>query len=76
MVEIKELSIVNDVLNEDRIGNENIYGVVRNQKNIRIFIDNEEKPTGVLVQGEEFNYIYSSSKEFIIKVRENIWGHG
>jgi hypothetical protein len=52
-------------LEEDLIQNLNILGIIENEVNIEIYVDNIKYPRGVLVKNGYFNFIYTKEDSFI-----------
>lgn len=62
-------NIIN-LLKEDLIWNQNIFAILENSKDFRVFVDDEVFPTGVVVNDGYYNYIYTKNDHFIEDVIE------
>lgn len=60
------------LLEEDKIMNLNIFGIIENCEDAKIYVDSIENPTGVLVNNGYMNYIYTNNDEFIDNVIDYI----
>ncbi len=76
MIQIDNLDLVKKILDEDKVGTANFYGAIKYQKNVKMFTDNLENPTGVLVKGERFYFIHSNNDDFIRRVRDDFLDEG
>lgn len=66
--ELVETNLSNNViefLKENYVTNLNIFGALDNSDKAKIYVDDINKPSGVLVNDGYFNYIYTESDEFI-----------
>lgn len=61
------------LLEEDRIYNLNIIGIIENSKDRKIYVDDENKPSGVLVNDGYFNYMYTNNDSFLDTVIKEIF---
>lgn len=55
-------------LKKDLIYNLNILGILENSKHAKLYVDNENEPTGVYISDGYFKYLYTESNEFIEQV--------
>lgn len=65
LYETKLTNSVRDFLLQDEINNLNIFGILENVDDTKIYVDNIENPSGVIVVEDYFNYIYTENDEFI-----------
>ncbi len=69
-------AIVN-FLSEDYLMNLNIFGCLENIPSAEIYVDNPEKPTGVLVKKDEYmHFLYSENDNFLEEVVEKYMNTG
>lgn len=54
-----------DFLKTNLIQNLNILGILENLPNVSIYVDHLSEPTGVIVNHEYFNYIYTANPDFM-----------
>lgn len=59
-----------DFLKKDLLINLNIIGIIENEPNVNIFVDNVENPKGIVVDNEYFHFIYSRDDAFLEEVIE------
>lgn len=57
-----------NLLEEDLITNLNIFGIIENSKDAKIYVDDINEPTGVVVNNGYFNYMYTNNDKFIDEV--------
>jgi hypothetical protein len=60
-------------LNKNKIINLNILGVIENEPEAEIYVDNEDSPNIVLVRHEYFNYIYTENDELLDEMLEGLF---
>ncbi|MFL0269971.1 GNAT family N-acetyltransferase [Candidatus Clostridium radicumherbarum] len=60
-----------DFLKKDLLINLNIIGIIENEPNVKIFVDNVEKPKGIVVDKGYFHFIYSKDNAFLEEVIES-----
>lgn len=65
IVKTKPSEAIIQYLNQNKIINLNIIGVIENEPQAEIYVDEEEVSRGVLVRHEYFNYIYTEEDEFL-----------
>lgn len=73
IVKTKPSEEIIEYLNQNKIVNLNIIGVIENEPEAEIYVDNEEVSKGVLVRYEYFNYIYTEDDEFLDEVLETLF---
>ena len=72
LVKTKINDAIINFLSEDYLINLNILGYLENEPFAEIYVDNPEKPTGVLVKEDEYmHFLYSKNDNFIGEVAEN-----
>ncbi len=76
MLKVEFSENVKNFLLEDKIGNLNIFGIIENEPQTEIYVDDKNSPSGVLVRNDYFNYIYSKKEEFILKAKEQFFKEG
>lgn len=67
---------VSELLSKDKIGNLNIFGIIENEPEVDIYVDDVNSPNGALVRNGYFNYIYCREEEFVLKVKEKFLNKG
>ena len=72
LVECSLNEAIIDLLEEDLISNLNIFGILENSKNIKIYVDDLSFPTGVVVNDGYFNYVYTKNDDFIEEIIKHI----
>lgn len=65
-----------DFLRKDLLINLNIIGIIENEPNAKIFVDNVENPKGIFVDNGYFHYIYSKKDNFLEEVIESFNNDG
>ncbi|MGH4139139.1 GNAT family N-acetyltransferase [Clostridium sp.] len=73
IVKTKPSELIMEYLNKNKIINSNIIGIIENEHEAEIYVDNEEVSRGVLVRFEYFNYIYTEEDEFLDEVLETLF---
>jgi hypothetical protein len=73
IIKTKPSNAINQYLNMNKIVNSNILGVIENEPEAEIYVDNEEAPNIVLVRHEYFNYIYTEDDELLDEMLENLF---
>ena len=73
IIKTKPSKAINEYLNKNKIANANIIGVIENEPEAEIYVDNEESPNIVLVRYEYFNYIYTEDDELLEEMLENLF---
>jgi len=73
IVKTKPSQAIIEYLNQNKIINSNIIGVIENEPGAEIYVDNEEVSRGVLVRYEYFNYIYTEEDEFLDEVLKTLF---
>lgn len=63
--------VIMDFLKEDLLINLNIIGIIENEAEVKIYVDNVENPKGIVVDKGYFYYIYSKNDDFIEEVIES-----
>ena len=71
IIKTKPSNAIIEYLNKNKIVNSNIIGVIENEPDAEIYVDNEEGPNIVLVRYEYFNYIYTENDELLEEMLEN-----
>lgn len=56
------------LLKEDIIANQNIFGILQNCNNYKIYVDDKILPTGVVVNNGYHNYIYTKNDSFVDEI--------
>lgn len=79
IIKTKPSDAIIQYLNQNKIVNLNIIGVIENESQAEIYIDKEDVSRGVLVRHEYFNYIYTENDEFLDEVlgtlfKDNFYG--
>ncbi|MGL5330960.1 MAG: GNAT family N-acetyltransferase [Peptostreptococcaceae bacterium] len=59
-------------LKQDLIQNLNIFGVLENSKEAKLYTDDKVNPNGALVNNGYFNYMYTKNDEFIEEVLKTL----
>lgn len=59
-----------NLLKEDVISNQNIFGILENSNNYKLYVDDEISPTGVVVNNGYHNYIYTKNDGFVDEIIE------
>ncbi len=75
MIENKNKSMIIDYLkSQDLIANQNIIGIIKNDPEARIYTDQAESISGVLVRsGTYFNYLYAQTSDFLDAVKSSFF---
>lgn len=68
MVKVSDRNNILSFLKNNEIENTSLISIIQNEPQCDIFVDNEKKPTGVIVKDDYFSYIYFSEKVFIDKL--------
>ncbi|WP_426348920.1 GNAT family N-acetyltransferase [Alloiococcus sp. CFN-8] len=69
--------VILNLLREDYIMNLNIFGCLENIPSAEIYVDNPDKPTGVLVKKDEYmHFLYTKNDSFIEDVVEKYMNTG
>lgn len=71
LIQTQNSKAIMDFLREDLLINLNIIGIIENEPEAKIFVDNVENPKGIVVDKGYFNYIYSKDVSFIEEVIES-----
>lgn len=60
-----ELNVnIKKIIDKDLIANLNIIGILENQENAKIYVDDVNSPTGIVVSTGYLNYMYTESEDF------------
>jgi hypothetical protein len=70
------LKAIYDYLGRNPIVNENIIGIMENEAEAEIYVDDEDSPKGVLVRYRYFNYIYTEDDNFLEEVFQTVFSEG
>ncbi len=73
IVKTKLSQAIIEYLNQNKIVNLNIIGVLENEPQAEIYVDSEKVSRGVLVRYEYFNYMYTEDDEFLDEVLETLF---
>ncbi|MBW9157765.1 GNAT family N-acetyltransferase [Clostridium tagluense] len=73
IIKTKPSNAIIEYLTKNKIVNLNIIGVIENEPEAEIYVDNEETPNIVLVRYEYFNYIYTEDDELLDEMLENLF---
>lgn len=73
IIKTKPSKAITQYLNKNKIINSNIVGVIENEPEAAIYVDNEESPNIVLVRYEYFNYIYTENDELLDEMLEGLF---
>jgi hypothetical protein len=76
IINTKPSKAITQYLNKNKIVNSNILGVIENEPEAEIYVDNEASPNIVLVRYEYFNYIYTEEDELLEEMLENLFKDG
>lgn len=68
LIKADNMSRVLSYLNDNPIVNLNIIGIIENEPEAEVYVDNSENPTGVLVRHYYFHFMYTESDSFIDEV--------
>lgn len=68
LIKADNMNKVLSYLNENPIINLNIIGIIENEPEAEVYVDNSENPTGVLVRYNYFHFMYTESDSFIDEV--------
>lgn len=71
LIQTQNSKAILDFLREDLLINLNIIGIIENEPQVKIFVDNVENPKGIIVDKGYFNYLYSKDDAFIEEVIES-----
>ena len=69
----KKSKSIMEYLKKNEIVNLNIIGIIENESEAEIYVDNEDVPNGVLVRHGYFNYLYTEDDNFLDKVLEELF---
>lgn len=73
IIKTKSSNAIIEYLNKNKIVNLNIIGVIENEPEAEIYVDNEASPNIVLVRHEYFNYIYTENDELLDEMIETLF---
>ncbi|MCB2288942.1 GNAT family N-acetyltransferase [Clostridium sp. CS001] len=73
IIKTKPSKAITQYLNTNKIINLNILGVIENEPEAEIYVDNEYSPNIVLVRHEYFNYIYTENDELLDEMLEGLF---
>lgn len=73
IIKTKSSKAIFEFLNKNKIVNLNIIGVIENEPEAEIYVDNEASPNIVLVRHEYFNYIYTEEDELLEEMLEALF---
>jgi hypothetical protein len=73
IIKTKPSNEITEYLNKNKIVNLNIIGIIENEPDAEIYVDNESSPNIVLVRYEYFNYIYTENDELLDEMLENLF---
>ncbi|MBU3143733.1 GNAT family N-acetyltransferase [Clostridium sp. CF012] len=73
IVKTKTSQAIMEYLNQNKIVNLNIIGIIENEPQAEIYVDDEQLSRGILVRHEYFNYIYTEDDEFLDEVLETLF---
>lgn len=73
IIKTKPSKAIIEYLNKNKVVNLNILGVMENEPDAEIYVDNEESPNIVLVRYEYFNYIYTEDDELLDEMLEGLF---
>lgn len=73
IIKTKPSKAIVEFLNKNKIVNLNIIGVIENEPEAEIYVDNEASPKIVLVRHEYFNYIYTEEDELLEEMLEALF---
>lgn len=73
IIKTKSSDAIMEYLNKNKIINLNIMGVIENEPDAEIYVDNEQAPNGVLVRYGYFNYVYTEDDEFLDKILNSLF---
>lgn len=73
IVKTKPSDAIIEYLNKNLIVNLNIIGIIENEPNAQIYVDNEKSPNIVLVRYEYFNYVYTEDDKLLEEMLENLF---
>lgn len=65
LIKTKKSKAIIDFLQKDLIVNLSILGILENRPDAKVYVDNIDKPNGVLANIGYFNYLYSKDEAFI-----------
>lgn len=71
LIQTENSKIITDFLRKDLIINLNILGILNNQPEAKIYVDDVINPEGIWVNNGYFNYIYSKNEKFVNEVLES-----
>lgn len=73
IIKTKPSNAITEYLNKNKIVNLNIIGVIENEPDAEIYVDNELSPNIVLVRYEYFNYIYTENDVLLDEMLEKLF---
>jgi hypothetical protein len=73
IIKTKPSKAITQYLNTNKIINLNILGIIENEPEAEIYVDNEESPDIVLVRHEYFNYIYTEDDDLLDEMLEYLF---
>ncbi|HEY8890294.1 MAG TPA: GNAT family N-acetyltransferase [Clostridium sp.] len=73
IVKTKPSQAIIEYLNLNKIINLNILGIIENEPDAEIYVDNEKVSMGVLVRYGYFNYIYTDDDAFLDEVLKTLF---
>lgn len=76
IIRTKHSKEVLDFLKRNLIINLNIIGFMENEPAAEVYVDDEEKPTGVLAKKDYFSYIYTENDDFLNDVLSTFYNDG
>ncbi|MGH4122065.1 MAG: GNAT family N-acetyltransferase [Clostridium sp.] len=73
IVKTKASDAIMEYLKQNKIVNLNIIGIIENEPEAEIYVDNKDLSRGILVRYEYFNYIYTEDDEFLDEVLDTLF---
>jgi len=73
IIKTKPSKSIVEYLSKNKVVNLNILGVMENEPDAEIYVDNEDSPNIVLVRYEYFNYIYTEDDELLDEMLEGLF---
>jgi hypothetical protein len=77
LIKIDNLNIAIDFLKQKFLVNENVIGIIENIHNAEVFVDDIERPTGVLaIKDDYMHLVYTENDGFIDNICANYFNEG
>jgi len=73
IIKTKPSKAIIEYLNKNKIINLNIIGIIENEPDVEIYVNNEDSPNIVVVRYEYFNYIYTEDDGLLDEMLENLF---